>query len=182
MTLVFIYGMPGVGKLTTARALASLTGIRLFHNHLSFNLVKAVFDFPTPEFGRLAEAVRLATFEAAARERLPGLIFTCVYAAGEDDAFVDNTVAVVARHGGEVAFVRLSCAMEINERRVVAEDRGPLGKITSVDSLRRMRERWRLAEAIPFRNSLDIDNSALDPDQAARLIAAHFSLPLRIRQ
>lgn len=31
-----IYGMPGVGKLTTAKALATLTGLRPFHNHLSF--------------------------------------------------------------------------------------------------------------------------------------------------
>ena len=92
MKLVFIYGMPGVGKLTTAKALATLTGIRLFHNHLSFDLVKAIFDFPTPPFGRLAETVRLATFEAAAREGLPGLIFTCVYAAPEDDGFVEKTI------------------------------------------------------------------------------------------
>jgi hypothetical protein len=179
MTLVFIYGTPGVGKLTTARALAALTGIRLFHNHLSFDLVKAVFDFPTPAFARLAETVRLATFEAAARERLPGLIFTCVYAAGEDDAFVDETVAVVGRHGGEVAFVRLVCDSAINEQRVAAEDRRAFGKITSVDSLRRMRARWRLDEAIPLRDSLEIDNSTLDPAAAARVIADHFSLPIR---
>ena len=42
MKLVVIYGAPGVGKLTTAKALAELTGFRLFHNHLSFDLVSAV--------------------------------------------------------------------------------------------------------------------------------------------
>ena len=38
MKLVFMYGGPGVGNLTTAQALAALTGFKLFHNHLSFNL------------------------------------------------------------------------------------------------------------------------------------------------
>lgn len=182
MKLVFIYGMPGVGKLTTAKALVALTGIRLFHNHLSFDLVKAIFDFPTPPFGRLAETIRLATFEAAAREGLPGLIFTCVYAAPEDDGFVEKTIAVVERHGGEVAFVRLCCAQGINELRVGGEDRRAFGKITSVDALRGMQTRWRLNEVIPFRNSLEIDNSTLDPDESARRIATYFSLPARLRE
>ena len=68
MKLVVIYGAPGVGKLTTANALAVLTGFKVFHNHLSFELVRAVFDFPTPPFLRLLEAIRLAAFEAAAQE------------------------------------------------------------------------------------------------------------------
>ena len=58
---------PGVGKLTTAQALAALTGFKLFHNHLSFNLVKAIFDFPSAPFQALAGTIRLATLEAAAR-------------------------------------------------------------------------------------------------------------------
>jgi len=66
MKLVTLYGAPGVGKLTTARALAAQTGFRLFHNHLTFDLVKSLFEFPSPPFGRLAERIRLSAFEAAA--------------------------------------------------------------------------------------------------------------------
>jgi hypothetical protein len=91
MKLIFIYGMPGVGKLTTAKALSALTG---------FDLVQAVFDFPSPPFLRLLEEVRLAAFEGAAREGLPGLIFTFVYAAPHDDAFIQHTMRLLARHGG----------------------------------------------------------------------------------
>jgi hypothetical protein len=80
-----------------------------------------------------------------------------------------------------VAFVRLRCTPRINDRRVVAEDRRAFGKLRSVDSLRRMQTRWRLDEAIPCQDSLEIDNSTLDPGESARRIATHFSLPLRIR-
>lgn len=45
MELVVIYGAPGVGKLTVARELARKTGYKLFHNHLTVDLVKSLFDF-----------------------------------------------------------------------------------------------------------------------------------------
>ena len=178
MKLVFIYGAPGVGKLTTAQALAALTGFRLFHNHLSFNLVKAIFDFPSPPFFELLGTVRVATLEAAARARLPGLVFTFVYAATEDDAFVAQRVDAVERHGGEVLFVRLSCDPAAHERRVVSGERQALGKLTNVESLRSAMTRWNLTAAIPSRETLEIDNSTLTADEVARRIAAHFSQPV----
>lgn len=179
MKLVVIYGAPGVGKLTTAKALAALTGFRIFHNHLSFDLAKAVFDFPTPPFLRLVETVRLATFEAAVREKVPGLIFTFGYASPEDDTFVQKIIEVVERHGGELAFVRLYCDTGTNEERVLGDERQRFGKITSIESLRGAVRRWNFAASIPFRESLDIDNSGLEPDVVAGHIAAHFSLPVR---
>jgi hypothetical protein len=177
--LIVIYGAPGVGKLTTAAALAALTGLRLFHNHLSFDLVKAVFDFPTPPFLELMETVRLAAFEAAAREKLAGLVFTFVYASPGDDAFLARMIEAVERGGGELGFVRLHCDTATNEQRVVGADRSRFGKIADVGSLRAGLARWNLTSPIPFRASLEIDNSALAAHEVARRIATHFSLPLR---
>lgn len=42
--LVFLYGPPGVGNYTVAVELAARTGFRLLHNHLTLNLVSAVFE------------------------------------------------------------------------------------------------------------------------------------------
>jgi hypothetical protein len=179
VTLVVIYGAPGVGKLTTAKTLAALTGFRIFHNHLSFDLAKAVFDFPTLPFQRLAETVRLATFEAAARENLPGLVFTFGYASPEDDAFVERMIQAIERHGGEVALVRLYCDTATLEQRVLADDRQRFGKITNVQALRGALARWNFAAAIRVCETLEIDNSALEAEAVARHIAAHYSLPLQ---
>ena len=178
MKLVFIYGAPGVGKLTTAQALAALTGFKLFHNHLSFNLVKAIFDFPSAPFQALAGTIRLATLEAAARAQMPGLIFTFVYAAPEDDAFVGQVVEAVEKYEGQVLFVRLSCDTATHEQRVVAGERLALGKLTSVESLRGALAHWNLTAAIRVRETLEIDNSTLTAEAVARRIAAHFSLPM----
>jgi tRNA uridine 5-carbamoylmethylation protein Kti12 len=50
MRLVFIYGLPATGKLTVARELSSLTGFRLFHNHLAVDLLLSLFDFESEPF------------------------------------------------------------------------------------------------------------------------------------
>lgn len=177
MKLVFIYGAPGVGKLTTGQALADLTGFKLFHNHLSFNLVRSIFEFPSPAFLELSTTVRLAAFDAAARARVLGLVFTFVYAAGADDPFVDQTVDAVQRHGGEVLFVRLRCDTATLEQRIVATERVALGKVNSVAWLRKAMAQWDFTATVPRRPSLDIDNSALSPEDVARRIARHFALP-----
>jgi chloramphenicol 3-O-phosphotransferase len=178
--LVVLYGPPGVGKLTTANALAGLTHFKNFHNHLSFDLAKAIFAFPSPAFLQLMETVRLSSFEAAARERVPGLVFTFVYATPEDDGFVRRTIDVVESHGGKLAFVRLYCDAATNERRVVGEDRRRFGKITTVDALRRMLASGKLGAVVPFRDSLEIDTSSMEPDAVARRIVRHFSLPTAV--
>jgi hypothetical protein len=176
--LLVIYGAPGVGKLTTALAVGNLTGFRVFHNHLSFNLVRAIFDFPSPPFLDLMQTIRLATFEAAARERLPGLVFTFVYANPEDDAFVKRMTETVERHGGEVLFARLTCDAATHEQRVMAGERQALGKITSVEWLRNALARWNLTSAIAGRETFDVDTSTLGAEAVARRIADHFALPV----
>ncbi|MBD0327065.1 MAG: AAA family ATPase, partial [Pyrinomonadaceae bacterium] len=45
MKLIFLHGLPGVGKLTVARELAKLTGFKVFHNHLAVDLVESLFEF-----------------------------------------------------------------------------------------------------------------------------------------
>jgi hypothetical protein len=175
--LVVIYGAPGVGKLTTGRALAELTGFTLFHNHLTFNLVHAIFPFGSPPFWELTATIKLATFEAAARAGVPGLVFTFVYAAPEDDEFVGRMIETLERHGAEPLFVRLSCDTATHEARVAAGGRREMGKMSSVDDLRGALRRWNLTAPIARRPTLEIDNSTLSAEAVARRIAEHFALP-----
>lgn len=176
MKLVTLYGAPGVGKLTTARALAEQAGFKLFHNHLTFNLVRSLFEFPSRPFGKLAEQIRLSAFEAAADAGLPGVIFTLVYAAPDDDAFLQRMIDAVERRGGEVMFVRLQCDVATHEQRVHSPERERYGKIVDARSLREAMTRWNLSSPIPMRESLEIDNSSLSAEAVARRIVDHFRL------
>src|SRR5262245_61805419 len=55
MDLIFLHGPAASGKLTVARELVTLTGFRLFHNHLVVDALTAVFGFGTAPFIRLRE-------------------------------------------------------------------------------------------------------------------------------
>ena len=50
MKLILLYGPPAVGKLTIAKELARLTGFKLFHAHLTSDVVEAIFPRGTPRF------------------------------------------------------------------------------------------------------------------------------------
>ena len=177
MKLIFIYGPPAAGKLTVAKELAEATGFKLFHNHLSIDCVTPVFDFGTKPFNRIVEMIRLAVFEEAARAGIDGLISTFVYAAHLDDASVSRAIEAVEGQGGEVCFVRLYCEREILEERLVAETRKSYGKLTSVETLRGLLEKYELFAAVPGRESLSLDTSHLAPVETARHIINHYELP-----
>jgi hypothetical protein len=175
MNLVFIYGPPGVGKLTVARELARLTGYRLFDNHVSIDCAQSVFDFGTPPFGRVVNAIRTLVFDEAARADV-SLIFTFVYARPEDTSFVERVCDLVESQGGRVMLVRLACAREELERRLPHPERARVGKLASLDTLGEVTERYDIFSPVPGRESLEIDNTDLAPAEAARLVVAHYRL------
>ena len=53
--LVIICGPPASGKMTVGQELQKLTGYKLFHNHMSLELVNQFFDFGTTNFERLVK-------------------------------------------------------------------------------------------------------------------------------
>lgn len=178
MKLIFLYGPPAAGKLTVANELSALTGFKVFHNHVSFDLAAAFFELWTRGFVRVVDGVRMLLFEVAAGEGVDGLIFTFVYASPGDDRFVESVIEVVEGKLGEVCFVRLTCEKAVLEERVVSPERRKFGKIAAVEQLRKLMERRELFSPIPFRESLTIDSSLMTPAEAAAKIAAHYSLIL----
>lgn len=176
MKLVFIYGPPAVGKLTVAQELAALTGLKLFHNHLTVDLALAFFDFGTKEFGRYLDHLRLEAFETAARANMPGVIFTFVYAYPLDNLFVEDVKDSAEENGGEVCFVQLTCEREELERRVLGASRQRFRKIKTVEKLQDLFKRYELFKPIPFENNLTIDTTHLAPRDAAQKIVEHFKL------
>src|SRR5689334_25225637 len=79
-TLVFIIGPPAVGKMTVGHALALRTGLKLFYNHQTIDLILPFFAFCSPPFGRLVGEFRRRLLEGVASSGLPGVFFTFVWA------------------------------------------------------------------------------------------------------
>lgn len=176
MDLIFVYGPPGVGKLTVARELARATGYKLFHNHLSIDCARSVFEFGTKPFSRTLDKIRMAVFEEAASEGV-SLIFTFVYACPQDTSYVEHVCAAVEERGGRVYLVRLVCDSEELEQRVPHPERERAGKIASLDTLRELTARYSIFSPVEGRESLSVDNTSLAPVEVAARIIKHYHLP-----
>lgn len=176
MKLVVIYGPPAAGKLTVATELARMTGFKLFHNHLANDLVHSLFPYGSPPFVKYVERFRIELLEAAARERIPGVIFTFVYAHKEDDAVMRRWLRRLKKYRVRVVGVNLACHPRELCRRVGHPSRRSYGKIKSVTLLKSVMNRHALGKAIPFVETLEIDNTSLSPKSCARRIKAHYGL------
>ncbi len=176
MRLVFLYGPPAAGKLTVGRELATLTGYHLFHNHLTFDLAREIFAIGSEPFQRLVDDLRLHVFTAAARNDIPGLIFTFVYGRQIDDPFIRRTIEEMEAAGVEVCFVQVTCPTEALLERVENESRRTYHKLASPEDLSALLESHDILSPIPFVESFTVDTTQLTPAEAAREIAAHFQL------
>jgi hypothetical protein len=161
--LIFIYGDPGTGKLTVARELAKLTGLKLFHNHLTVDLAATLFEHGSEDYFEYVRSLRLEAFERAAKANI-SLIFTYWYSS-DAQASVEAYKQCVQLHGGEVLFVRLYCRPDVLEQRVVSASRQNW-KISSLQDLHAALEKYGLQASIPG-TKLEIDNSVLEPEIVA---------------
>ena len=173
MKLIIIYGPPAAGKLTVAKEIATRTGFKVFHNHLSIDCVKPVFEFGTSGFWRVIGDVRDLVITEAMREGV-NLIHTFCYEFEADDRYFNKLIAAAENNSGEVHLVLLLCDDEQRRERISNESRVRIGKLTDPDSVGR--NNMNLTTPLPGRETLVIDTTYLQPEVAAQQIVEHYKL------
>ena len=172
MILLFLHGPPASGKLTIALELEKLTGYRVFHNHLTVDLVSSVFPFGTEPFIQLREEIWLATFRISAQTGT-SLIFTFAPENTVNQDFIEKTLATIEAHGGKVVFVEIVCSEEIQLSRLDEPSRSRFAKLNAA-KYTELRSRGAFNYR-PIRSSLTLDTSFTSPAQTAQLIADYLS-------
>ncbi|MGX5567420.1 AAA family ATPase [Bacillus toyonensis] len=116
MKFILIFGPQAVEKMTVGQELATLTGLKLFHNHMTIDLVSLIFDYSTKEAKRLVSLFRNEIFEEVSKSDLSGMIFTYVWAFDlqSDWDYIHHVVSIFESKGGTVYFVELEA--ELDER------------------------------------------------------------------
>lgn len=138
MNLIFLYGMPGIGKLTVARELSKLTDFKLFHNHLTVDLVTSLFEFGSESFINLREKIWLETFSEAIKAEFSGLIFTFAPEKTVPNDFPDKVRKLIEQNGGKIIFVELKCDIAELENRLADSSRAKFGKLNSLKLFRQL--------------------------------------------
>lgn len=180
MKLIFLYGLPGTGKLTIARELAELTGYKLFHNHLTVDLLLSIFEFGSAPFVELREKIWLSVFEEAAS--LPALIFTFNPENSVRQSFIEKTIREVESRSGEVLFVEVVCEPAELERRMDTQDRRQHKKLVSLELYRKLKVSGIFDSPKMPLPKLTLNSTRTSPGQNAMEIVARFSLPLAAKR
>lgn len=176
MKLIFIYGTPAVGKLTVAKALSKITNYKIFHLHLTVDLVYSVFDWGSKIGEKLNAKYRFDILENAAKENIPGLIMTFVYGHPGDEPFVKRVVEIVEKYNGTVYFVKLKASNKALKERVTNESRVGTMKMKTFREIEGLMQKYDLETEIQVGNSLIIDNTNKTPEDVAYEIVRHYNL------
>jgi hypothetical protein len=185
---VVIFGPGAVGKMTVGYELQKLTGLKLFHNHMSIDFVLNFFPWGDPHFHKLNRELRVRILEEIAASDLAGAIFTYVWALDQpgDKKEIDAYGDIFRTRGGRVLYVELFADQKVRLERNVTEFRlaqkTPKRDIEkSTEALLEHDDKYRLNSDGDFfykEDHLRIDNTNLSAADAAAVIARHFSLPL----
>lgn len=184
MKFIVIFGPPAVGKMSVGQELAKLTGFKLFHNHMTIELVLNFFEFGDPRFHNLVSEFRRRVFEEVAASELPGLIFTYVWALDleSEKKYIDSVCEIFREKRADVYFVELKA--ELSERLKRNESDSRLTEKPSKRDVERSKElllkdeeKYRFNSDGDFfyqDNYLKINNTHLSPDEAALRIVETF--------
>lgn len=183
MKLVFLIGNGAVGKMTVGQELMKLTGLRLFHNHMTIEPVIEVFGYYN---GPVVTKMREAIFEEFAKSDNYGMIFTFMWAFDQQDDwdYVEHVTNIFKEQGAEVYYVELVAPQEVRLKRNETENR--LKNKASKRNLEFSRnnilthdQKYRLESyegEVPYENYIKIDNTNLSPEAVAKMIQERFSL------
>ena len=186
MKLVTIVGPQAVGKMTVGQELTKITGLKLFHNHMTIELVNNFFSYGTKQGKDLVHSFRMQIFEAVAKSDLEGLIFTYLWCFDEkeDEEYYCIIKDIFKKQGAEVYLVELEADLEERIKRNKTENRllhkpSKRNLEWSKNDLMKYTEKYRLNSLpgeIKEGNYLRINNTNISAEEVAKMIKDKFEL------
>jgi hypothetical protein len=186
MKFVLLFGPQAVGKMTVGQQLERITDLKLFHNHMTIDLVNPFFDYGTEKGKKLVGEFRRRIFEEVADSDLSGLIFTYVWAFDQqaDWDYVEEVCAIFESKGADIYFAELEADSDVRLLRNKSEHRlsqKPTKRVLdwSENDLLSSMEIYRLNSdegEIKRANYTRINNTNLPPEETARQIKNTFNL------
>ena len=183
MKFVFLIGDGAVGKMTVGQELMKITGLRLFHNHMTIEPVLEIFgSFHGPAIKGLREVI----FREFAKTDNYGMIFTFMWAFDmqEDWDYHDWVRSIFEPYGTEFYYVELVADQQTRLARNGTENRlrhKASKRDVEASNARLLRDNanHRLEShpgEIPYENYMKIDNTNLPPETVAAMIREQFRL------
>jgi len=183
---VMIFWPQAVGKMTVWQELSKITDLKLFHNHITIDLVNQFFDYGTPEGKRLVKLFRNEILESVAKSDLYGIIFTYIRAFDmpSDSEYVQYICNIFKENWWEVYLVELEADLDTRLDRNKTENRlnhkpskrdiekSDKNVIDYVSKFRMNSLPWEIKE----KNYIKINNTNISASETAKIIKDRFVL------
>lgn len=185
MDLVIIFGPLAVGKMTVGQELSKVTDIKLFHNHVTIEMVLPYFKMGSPSFNKLVKSFRIQMFKEASNTDM-SLIFTYVWALDSKSnwLFINKISSIYEEQGGKVHFVELEASNDTRIERNTTPNR--LHYKHSKNNFEASEKELLLtdknhvlntvADEMKTRDHIKINNTNLSPAVVAQMIKDRFNL------
>ena len=175
MNLLFLYGSPGVGKMTVSKYISNITGWTDFHLHHTIDYVRSIFPREIEGSEELVDDFSLKMINFASRNDID-LIYTYVYAREADDYFIRHLIKLSKKNNINIFFVNLVCDFDQNITRIKDKKRNNFKKIISVKKFKDLHKKYDLLSSISYVNNLVVETTNQTEKQTADFIVKKLSI------
>lgn len=181
MKLVIIIGNGAVGKMTVGQELSKITGLRLFHNHMS---IEPIIDIFGEYNGDIVRKFRELVFAEFSKTDKYGLIFTYIWAfdVQSDWDYMEHLREIFK--GADIYYAELVAPQKVRLQRNTTENR--LKHKPSKRNLEWSNEMIIESDLenrlesydgeVTYENYIKIDNTNLSAAETAKMIRDRFGL------
>jgi hypothetical protein len=186
MNFVILFGPLAVGKMTVGQELEKITDLKLFHSHMTIEIILPYFDMKSPSFKKLVREFRIKMFEEVAKSDLAGLIFTYVWGLNSknDCDFLNTIVEIFEQENATVCYAELEASTKERLVRNTSPNRLKYKpsknnfKASKKELLETDRKYTLNSQGNEFsnKNHLKINNTKLNANKVAKIIKERFNL------
>ncbi len=183
---ILIIGPQAVGKMTVGQELAKLTGYKLFHNHMTIEMVRLIFDYDKKAYQKMNQLIRYEVFKEFAKSNEKGIIFTGCFDFGKEFEKEKTETDQWMSLFKESYVIELEASLEERLKRNKTANRLE-HKVSKRDlewsenDLLKSMEKHKLNSDLGegekiFKNYLKIINTDISAENVARMIKERFDL------
>lgn len=173
--VVYLIGLPGVGKTTVAGAIAKKTGFVLLDHFTIYKEICCFLPKGKHQAHLLHGQIHLAILKLLLDSKVSGIVYTTSVRRNPTYGIIKSAVRLIKKSNAEVSFVKIECDWKEHKQRIQSPARRKLGK---ANTIKKLKEYVNIScfEGIKKYPPLIINNTSLSAKKCAEKIISDLKL------
>ena len=179
--IVYLIGLPGVGKTTVGNIIAKRTGFVLLDHNITYKEVCRFLPKGTQKAHLLNGRLHLVIMDLLLHSVIPGAVCTMSIRRYPTYQTIKRAVSLIKQSGAQVYFVKIKCDWEEHQLRISMPSRRGLTKTNTVQKLKKYMA-GPCFEGLKNYPPLIIDNTKMPAYKCAEKIISTLKLSTSSRR